>query len=34
VVRKMLAGEKPTQETSGLSRREWEELMESLGTRE
>jgi thymidylate synthase (FAD) len=34
VVQKMLAGEKPTQESSGLSRREWEELMETLGTKE
>jgi thymidylate synthase (FAD) len=27
----MLAGENVTQETSGLSKREWRELMETLG---
>ncbi len=31
IVRRMLAGEEVTQETSGLSRREWDELMEVLG---
>lgn len=31
VVRRMLAGETPTIEDSGLSRREWDELMEVLG---
>ena len=31
VVKKLLAGEKVTQETSGLSKREWIELMEALG---
>ena len=31
VVRKLLAGEKVTQEASGLSKREWTELMEALG---
>jgi thymidylate synthase (FAD) len=31
VVKKLLAGEKVTQETSGLSKREWTELMEALG---
>jgi len=31
VVKKLLAGEKVTQETSGLSKREWSELMEALG---
>ncbi len=31
VLRAMLAGEPVTQETSGLSKREWRELMESLG---
>ena len=32
VVKKLLAGEKVTQESSGLSKREWTELMEALGT--
>lgn len=31
VVKKLLAGEKVTQESSGLSKREWIELMEALG---
>ena len=31
VVRQMLAGEAPTRESSGLSKREWEELMGLLG---
>jgi thymidylate synthase (FAD) len=31
VVRKLLAGDAVTQETSGMSKREWRELMESLG---
>jgi len=31
VVKKLLAGEKVTQESSGLSKREWTELMEALG---
>jgi thymidylate synthase (FAD) len=31
VVRRMLAGESVTMEESGLSRREWDELMEALG---
>jgi thymidylate synthase (FAD) len=31
VVKKLIAGEKVTQETSGLSKREWTELMEKLG---
>ena len=31
VVKKLLAGEKVTQEASGLSKREWTELMEALG---
>ena len=31
VVRRMLAGETPTQEESGLSKREWRELMATLG---
>ena len=31
IVRRMLDGEKVTQETSGLSKREWAELMETLG---
>ena len=31
IVRRMLAGEGVTQETSGLSKREWRELMEVLG---
>ncbi len=31
VVRRMLAGETPTQEESGLSKREWRELMTALG---
>lgn len=31
VVKRLLAGEPVTQETSGLSKREWRELMESLG---
>lgn len=31
VVRRMLAGEAPAQETSGLSKREWRELMAVLG---
>ncbi|MGH7014118.1 MAG: FAD-dependent thymidylate synthase [Stellaceae bacterium] len=31
VVKELLAGEKVTQETSGLSKREWTELMEVLG---
>jgi thymidylate synthase (FAD) len=31
VVRRMLAGETPAQETSGLSKREWRELMATLG---
>jgi thymidylate synthase (FAD) len=31
VVKRMLAGEQVTQETSGLSAREWRELMETLG---
>ncbi len=31
VVTKLLAGEKVTQESSGLSKREWTELMEALG---
>jgi len=31
IVRRMLGGEPVTQETSGLSKREWRELMETLG---
>ena len=31
VVRRLLAGEPVTQETSGLSKREWAELMATLG---
>lgn len=31
IVKRMLAGEQVTQETSGLSKREWRELMETLG---
>ena len=31
IVKKMLQGEKVTQETSGLSKREWSELMNTLG---
>ena len=31
IVKRMLAGENVTQETSGLSKREWRELMETLG---
>jgi len=31
VVKKLLAGEKVTQESSGLSKREWTELMDALG---
>ncbi len=31
IVRRMLAGETVTQEGSGLSKREWSELMELLG---
>jgi thymidylate synthase (FAD) len=31
VVKRLLAGEAPTQETSGLSKREWRELMAALG---
>jgi len=31
IVRRMLGGEAVTQETSGLSKREWRELMETLG---
>jgi thymidylate synthase (FAD) len=31
IVRRMLAGEAVTQEASGLSKREWRELMEVLG---
>jgi thymidylate synthase (FAD) len=31
IVRRMLAGEAVTQEDSGLSKREWTELMELLG---
>jgi thymidylate synthase (FAD) len=31
VVKRLIAGEKVTQETSGLSKREWAELMETLG---
>jgi thymidylate synthase (FAD) len=31
VVKKLLAGEKVTQESSGLSKREWTELMQALG---
>ncbi len=31
IVRRMLAGEAVTQATSGLSKREWRELMETLG---
>jgi thymidylate synthase (FAD) len=31
IVKRMLAGEAVTQETSGLSKREWRELMETLG---
>jgi thymidylate synthase (FAD) len=31
VVRRMLAGEAVAQEASGLSKREWRELMELLG---
>jgi thymidylate synthase (FAD) len=31
VVKRMLAGETPTQQMSGLSKREWRELMGALG---
>jgi thymidylate synthase (FAD) len=31
ILRRMLAGEKVTQESSGLSKREWREMMEMLG---
>ena len=31
VVKRLIAGEKVTQEESGLSKREWTELMEKLG---
>jgi thymidylate synthase (FAD) len=31
ILRRMLAGEAVTQETSGLSKREWREMMEVLG---
>jgi thymidylate synthase (FAD) len=31
VVRQMIAGQAPTQEESGMSKREWEELMQALG---
>jgi hypothetical protein len=31
ILRRMLAGEAVTQETSGLSKREWREMMEMLG---
>lgn len=31
IIKRMLAGENVTQETSGLSKREWRELMETLG---
>ena len=31
VVKRMIAGEKVTQETSGLTKREWDELMGTLG---
>lgn len=31
IIRRMLAGEKVSQETSGLSKREWAELMQTLG---
>jgi thymidylate synthase (FAD) len=31
VVKRLLAGEAPTQEDSGLSKREWRELMVALG---
>ena len=31
IVKRMLAGEAVTQEGSGLSKREWRELMETLG---
>jgi thymidylate synthase (FAD) len=31
VVKKLLAGDEVTQETSGMSKREWRELMASLG---
>jgi thymidylate synthase (FAD) len=34
VVRRMLTGEAVTQEASGLSKREWRELMEQLGRSE
>jgi thymidylate synthase (FAD) len=34
VVRRMLAGKAPAQETSGLSKREWRELMAALGREE
>ncbi|WP_431858009.1 FAD-dependent thymidylate synthase [Azospirillum sp.] len=34
IVKRLLAGEPVTQETSGLSKREWRELMESLGRAE
>jgi len=34
IVRRMLKGEKVTQETSSLSKREWTELMETLGQSE
>jgi thymidylate synthase (FAD) len=34
VVRRMLEGEAPTQETSGFSKREWRELMATLGREE
>jgi len=32
VVRRMIGGEKVTRESSGMSAREWDELMESLNT--
>jgi thymidylate synthase (FAD) len=31
LIRRMLAGERVTQDASGLSKREWRELMEVLG---
>ena len=31
VVRSLIAGQEPTQESSGLSKREWAELMTALG---
>jgi thymidylate synthase (FAD) len=31
ILRRMLAGEAVTQETSGLSKREWREMMDMLG---